>query len=357
VPDARRPPELNYRSRKILYAAITEYVSTGEPVGSRKLTRKYGLNLSPATVRNVLADLEEAGYLAQPHTSAGRVPTDAGFRVFIDALVQMRDVTSEDKAAILSRMQGLEPGRDDIIREAGRLLSTLTGAAAVVTTPRPNQDKLAQLRFLPLREGVALAVLVTGSGAVQNRVVPVGEGLGPQELERVNNYLAELVDGRSLAEIREGLAREMDDERGQYAVLRERARRVVEATTQSAENRSDVVIEGQGRLFDRPEFSDVEKLRGYLRAFEEKERLLAMLDRTLAAGGVHVLVGSEANLADVQDVSVISASYGQLGSVAGALGVIGPTRMDYAKVVPLVGFTAQCISELLSGTSQDDEAS
>jgi heat-inducible transcriptional repressor len=267
----------------------------------------------------------------------------------------MRDVTQEDRAAILSRMKGLEPGRDDMLREAGRLLSALTGAAAVVTTPRPNEEHIAQLRFLELREDAVLAVIVTSSGAVQNRVVPLPAPLGRSELERVNNYLAELTGERSLAEVRQHLAREMEDQRGEYQLLRQRARQIVEATSASGQHRGDIVIEGQGRLFDRPEFADADKLRGYLRAFEEKEKLLAMLDRTLAAGGVQVLIGSETELADVSDVSVISANYRQSGTPLGALGVIGPTRMDYAKVVPLVGFTAQCMTELLTGVAEDKD--
>lgn len=342
-------PELSSRCRKILYAIVTEYVSTGEPVGSRTLARCYGMNLSPATIRNVLADLEESGYLQQPHTSAGRVPTDLGFRVFIDAWVQAQDLTGQDKSAVLSRMQSLDPGRDDVLREAGQLLSALTEAAVVVATPSPEEESLAQLRFLPLREGQLLAVLVTRSGAVQNRIVQLERDMDERELERINNYLVELVDGCSLGQVRQQLAAEMENERSRYDRLRQRVKEVVEAVSSASEERGDLVIEGQGRLFDRPEFADVEKIRSYLRAFEEKERLLAMLDRTLAAGGVQVLIGTETDLADVRDISLISAKYGQNGQAIGALGVIGPTRMDYAKVVPLVGFTAECMSELLAG--------
>jgi heat-inducible transcriptional repressor len=341
-------PDLTSRSRRILYAVLAEYISTGEPVGSRKLARRYGINLSPASVRNVLADLEEGGYLAQPHTSAGRVPTDRGFRVFVDALVQMREVTTEDRQAIVTRMRQLDPGRDDVMREAGRLLSTLTGAAAVLTAPRLDEERLAQLRFIPLRPGQLLAVLVTRSGVVQNRAVPVAEELPVNELERLNNYLGELVAGRTLEELRTEVARQMENERSDYHLLQDRAADLLGHASRAAQDvPTQMVIEGQGRLFDRPEFTNVDKVRGYLRAFEDKERLLVLLDRTLAAGGVRVLIGAETELEDLADVSVVAAHYGEAGAPGGSLGVIGPTRMDYAKVVPLVGFTAQVLSDLL----------
>lgn len=347
-------PELNFRRRKILYAVITEYISTGEPVGSRRLAKRYGLNLSPATIRNVLSDLEEAGFLQQPHTSAGRVPTDAGFRVFVDALVQMRELGAEDKAAIVARMSDLDPESDDVVREAARLLSAMTGTAALSTSPRAADERLSQLRFMQLKKHQLLAVLVTRSGSVQNRVLSTERDLSPAELERVNNYLVELVQGRTVADVRALLAREMEDERGRYDELRLHAREFLEAAA-AGEEPAHIVIEGQGRLFDRPEFSNVEKIRGYLRAFEDKARLVQLLDDTLAAGGVNVLIGSEANLVEVQDISVISAQFRKAGTATGTIGIIGPTRVDYAKLVPLVGFTAQCVTELLGEPPADED--
>jgi len=346
-------PELAFRARKILYAAVAEYIGTGEPVGSRKLSKRYGLNLSPASIRNVLADLEEAGYLTQPHTSAGRVPTELGFRVFVDALVQMRQVGAEDRAAIVKRMSELNPAEDDVIRETGKLLSALTGAAALVTSPRAGEETLSQVRFVPLREGQLLAVLVSRTGIVQNRVVQVLEEPSSQELERLHNYLAELVEGRTLSQVRDALADEMDGERDKYDELRRLARDVLSATASGLSEDTEVLIEGQGTLFDRPEFTSVEKIRAFLKTFEEKELLVGLLDRTLAAGGVQVLIGSETNLLDVEDISLISASYGQRGT--GALGVIGPTRMDYGKVVPLVQFTAQVVGQVLGGDEPDPD--
>ena len=347
--------ELTYRARRILYATVTEYISTGEPVGSRKLSKRYGINLSPATIRNVLADLEDLGYVQQPHTSAGRVPTERGFRVFVDALVQMREVTAEDRAAVLDRLQHLAPGTD-VLHQAGELLSTLTGAAAVVTDPQPERESLAQLRFMPLDASRLLVVLVTRHGGVENRVVDLAGGGDPAELERVNNLIEELLqsDARSLVAVRDALLADIDAERGTIKQLREKARSMIDAAVEREEP-AKVRIEGQGRLFDRPEFLDADKIRQYLRAFDDKERLLELLEQTLASGGVRVLIGSETRLEHVDDISLISSPFSGSGSAKGSLGVIGPTRMDYAKVVPLVGFTARVMSEILGDHDVDSE--
>jgi heat-inducible transcriptional repressor len=347
-------PELPFRARKILYAVITEYIATGEPVGSRRIAKRYGIALSPASIRNVLADLTDAGFLAQPHTSAGRIPTDRGFRVFVDALIQMREVTAQDRDAVLERMRELRPGVDDLVREAGRLLASLAGAAALITRPRTEAEPLSQIRFMPIRAGELLAVIITKAGAIQNRVVH--SSIDASELERLNNYLAEKVPGRTLSEVRAALAADVEEQRGQVRVLLERAKSMVDEVTAGSSAVADMVIEGHTRLFDRPEFSDAENIRRYLRTFDEKQRLLGLLDQTLAAGGVQVLIGAEAELEEVPDVSLISASYKRGGVNAGTVGIIGPTRMDYGKLVPLVGFTAQVMSDLLDGLDPEDEA-
>ncbi|MGF1468509.1 MAG: heat-inducible transcriptional repressor HrcA [Sandaracinaceae bacterium] len=348
-------PELTFRSRKILYAVLTEYIATGEPVGSRKLARRYGLNLSPATIRNVLADLTELGYLTQPHTSAGRVPTERGFRVFVDALVQMREVAADDRDMVLERMRALRPGVDDVLREAGRLLATLAGAAAVVTRPRADTEPLSQIRFVPLGAHEILAVVVTRGGAIQNRVIPADPQLDDRVLERLHNYLAGYVKDRTLTEVRRALAEEMDSERGQVRRLRELAQAMIEATAAGADGPGELVIEGQGLLFDRPEFADAGNIRRYLKTFDEKERLLALIDQTLAAGGVQVLIGSETELDEDMDISLIGTSYHRAGRRAGTMALVGPTRMNYAKLVPLVGFTAQVITDVLDGVSPGAE--
>jgi len=342
------PVTLDERHRTILFAVVTEYIASGKPVGSRRVAKRYAVKLSPATIRNVLADLEEADLLHQPHTSAGRVPTDAGFRCFVDAMATAGEISEAHRTALMERLRDLAPG-DDAVRETGQLLSRLTGTATIIAQPTVTNATLDQLRFMRLSTGRTLAVLVTRSGGVENRVLVTELEIDDHTLERVNNYLRELVEGRTLEAIRDALAVRLATEQGQYEVLRKHAQNMVEATVEGQIEEAQVLIEGQGALFDRPEFGDAEKIRGYLNAFEEKQKLLGLLEQTLLADGVQVFIGSEAALRDVRDISVISSPYRRDGSSVGSFGIVGPTRMDYRKYVPLVGFAANLLSDVLDG--------
>jgi len=235
------------------------------------------------------------------------------------------------------------------VRETGQLLSRLTGTATIIARPPVAEAALDQIRFMRLSGGRTLAVLVTRSGGVENRVVVTELDVDDHTLERVNNYLAELVGGRTLRAVRDVLAVRLATEQGQYQVLRKQAQEMVEATVEGQMERARVVIEGQGALFDRPEFGDAAKIRRYLSAFEEKQKLLELLEQTLLADGVQVFIGSEAALDDVNDISVISSPYRRDGASIGSFGIVGPTRMDYKKYVPLVGFAADVLSDVLDG--------
>jgi len=339
---------LDERHRRILFAVVTEYIASGKAVSSRRIAKRYAIQLSPATIRNVLVDLEDAELLHQPHTSAGRVPTDAGFRCFVDAMATAGEISDAHRTALIRRLQDLEPGAD-AVRETGQLLSRLTGTATIIARPPVAEATLDQLRFMRLSSGRTLAVLVTRSGGVENRVVVTELDVDDHTLERVNNYLAELVGGRTLRSVRDVLAVRIATEQGRYQVLREQAQQMVEATVEGQMERARVVIEGQGALFDRPEFGDAEKIRRYLNAFEEKQKLLELLEQTLLADGVQVFIGSEAALDGVGDISVISSPYRRDGASIGSFGIVGPTRMDYKKYVPLVGFAADVLSDILDG--------
>ncbi|MBW2225092.1 MAG: heat-inducible transcription repressor HrcA [Deltaproteobacteria bacterium] len=296
----------------------------------------------------MLVELEDSELLRQPHTSAGRVPTDAGFRCFVDAMASGGDISNAHRTALIQRLQDLEPGAD-AVRETGQLLSRLTGTATIIARPPVAEAILDQLRFMRLSSGRTLAVLVARSGGVENRVVVTELDVDGHILERVNNYLADLVGGRTLRSVRDVLAVRIATERGQYQVLREQAQRMVQATVEGHVERARVVIEGQGTLFDRPEFGDAEKIRGYLNAFEEKQKLLELLEQTLLADGVQVFIGSETALDGVGDISVISSPYRRDGTSVGSFGIVGPTRMDYRKYIPLVGFAADVLSDILDG--------
>ncbi len=339
---------LDERHRRILFAVVTEYIASGKPVGSRRIATRYGIELSPATIRNALSDLEELELLHQPHTSAGRVPTDAGFRCFVDAMATAAEISSAHRAALIRRLQSLEP-EDDAVRETGQLLSRLTGTATIIARRPVSEAFLDQIRFISLSDGRTLAVLVTSSGTVENRVVITELAVEDRELERVNNYLAELVAGHTLRQVRDLLAARLATEEGQYEALRAHAQRMVEAAAEGEQDAARVVIEGQGALFDRPEFGDAEKIRRYLSAFEEKQKLLELLEQTLLVDGVRVFIGSEAALDEVDDISVISSPFRRGGASVGSFGIVGPTRMDYERYVPLVGFAADVLSDVLDG--------
>jgi heat-inducible transcriptional repressor len=340
--------ELPSRSRKILFAVVTEFIATGDPVGSRTLARKYGLDLSAASIRNVLADLEEAGYLKQPHTSAGRIPTDRALRLFIDTLVDLRALAPEEQAKLGKRFAEIYAVANDPLREAGRYLSELSGAAAVIGAPRKELRTLSQLRFIPTRPGQLLAVLVFSDGSVENRFLPLDAPLDEPELTRIHNLLADVIEGRSLGEVRDLFARRLADDRLAFDALRRRAFELGSmAMAGDSARRDEVLIEGQSRLIDLPEYADAGRLKKLMHALEERQELLDLLDKTLAAGSVTVYVGSEAGDLGGGELSLVVAPYADHGRVAGAVGVLGPTRMDYAKVMPLVDATANAMSEAL----------
>ena len=349
--------ELTARARQILYACITEFVATGEPVGSRTLSKKHGIDLSPASIRNVLSDLEEWGYLKQPHTSAGRVPTDRAFRLFIDALMRTHELAPADIARIRERLEALAPG-SNLMRESGKLLSELTGTAAVVITPRSVSLTLKHLRFVRIQHGELLAVLVLSDGTVQNRFIR-GEVAEP-DLLRVHNLLDDVIEGRTLGDLRDLFARRLASEHVQHDDLRRRAFELggaAVAETLEQESGADVVIEGQAKLLGQPEFAGAEGMKQVVSALDGRGELVRLLDATLDAKGATVVVGSEAGDLGGGQLSIVGAAYKDHGRAAGTIGVIGPTRMDYPKVVPLVSATASAMSAFITrrGEKRDEE--
>jgi len=296
----------------------------------------------------VLADLEEGGYLKQPHTSAGRVPTDQALRLFIDTLMEVRAIAPEEQKKMGERFAAIYAGAGDPLRETGRYLSELSGAAAVIAAPRKELRSLAQLRFIPTRPDQLLAVLVFSDGTVENRFVPIQSPVSESELTRIHNLLADVIEGRSLGEVRDLFARRLADERVAVDALRRRAFELGSKAMPDASSREQVLIEGQSRLIDLPEYTDVGRLKKLVLALEEREELVSLLDRTLGAGAVTVFVGSEAGELGGGELSLVVAPYTDHGRIAGTVGVLGPTRMDYAKVMPLVETTANAMSEALT---------
>ena len=337
--------DLTKRERAVLSAVVTEFTATGEPVGSRTLAKKYGFDLSPATIRNVMSDLEERGYLTQPHSSAGRVPTEAAFRLFIDAMMRLRQLSEHDASKIAGWFGDLPPGTD-ILRGAGRLLSDLTGAAAVML--RSAERTLTTLRFIPTRPNEVLGVLVYSDGTVENRFIHVDSRLSERLLERLHNMLADVVEGKTLSELRDYFVHSISEHRDEVAQLRQMGAALINAALQAGRPIAEVIIEGQARLLQHTEFNTTERLRDLVLALEEREQLVVLLDQIMGARRVQVLLGDDTRDRVGYPVSLIAAPYGEEGRPGGALGVIGPIPMDYPTVVPLVRATADAMSAALS---------
>ena len=335
--------EISTRAKKILHAVVSEYLATGEAVGSHTITRRYGLEVSPATVRTVMSDLEEMGLLRHLHTSAGRIPTDRGLRYYVDTLLRVRSLSQLEKDDIRERV-GPASEPQEVMQRVSRLLRELSHLAVVVQTPRPESDAVSHIEFVRLRDNQLLAVIAASSGQIQNKLIAVETPIEPGELDRINNYLNELVTGLTLDQVRARLVREVDTERAAQDRLRARALELAVAAV-PAETDPEIFVDGQSNLLTATE--DFDRAKRVLRTLEEKDVIVKLLDRTLSAPGICVFIGAEANLADVTDISVVAATYGNEDRPLGTIGVIGPSRMNYSKVIPLVDFTAEVINEVL----------
>src|ERR1041384_170657 len=279
--------ELSRRAQKILHAVVTEYLHGGDPVGSRTVTRRHDLKLSPATVRNVMADLEELGLLEQRHSSAGRVPTASGLRFFINELLKVRALSAREKDQIRERVTAPTP--EAVVQRASRRLSDLTQHAAVIITPDPDHQRLGHIEFVPLRDGKLIAVLVTTDGSIENRLII--DDVDPRRLEPIHNYLNQLLKGMTLDEVRERVLRELGEDKNRYDVAVSAALRLGHAMFVVGERSADVVISGQANLLD--DTLAKENARELLRTLEDKETLIRLLDRTRHAEGLQVFLGAE----------------------------------------------------------------
>ena len=325
---------------------MSEYLATGEAVGSQTVTRRYGLEVSAATVRTVMGDLEEVGLLKHAHTSGGRLPTERGLRYYVDMLLRVRSLTTSEKDDIRERL-GAAGDVPDVMQRTSRMLRELSHLTVVVQTPRPESDVVQHLEFVQLREGQLLAVIAAASGQIQNKLVPIDFALTASELDHINNYLNELMGGLTLEQARARLVEEVKSDRATHDELVIRALRLASAAV-PADATPDVLVDGQSNLLAGK--ADLERAKLLLRTLEEKDLVVRLLERTLTAPGICVFIGAEANLADLTDVSVVAAPYGPDGRPLGTIGVIGPARMNYSRVIPLVDFTAEMIGEALGKT-------
>lgn len=346
-PGPQNMPSITAREEILLKTLIESYIEEGKPLGSKTLARRTGLELSSATVRSVMADLEDMGLVTSPHTSAGRIPTQAGYRVFVDSLLKIRPL---ELTEIEKLEAGLADGHDPqaLIETASSLLSQLTHMAAVVRVPKRDKDTVFhQIEFIPLSNNRVLVILVTQDGQVLNRVIQPDRHYSPAELVEASNYFNNTYSGSSLSIVKKALLAEIEKDG-------ETVRRVVRMATEMTrrvfinENDDDFIVSGESNLIEAPELGDVHKLRQLFDAFSAKRDLLHLLDRSMYGGGINIFIGSESGYEALQECSVVTAPYAVDEKVVGTLGVIGPKRMPYNRVIPVVDVTARLVGHALS---------
>jgi heat-inducible transcriptional repressor len=343
------PPisELTTRAREIFRLVVEGYLASGQPVGSKTLAGGGALNLSPASIRSVLADLEHLGLLAAPHTSAGRMPTEQGLRLFVDGMMQAAEPTADERAAIERRMA--EPGPiEHALAAASAVLSDLSACAGVVMVPR-REPRLAQLSLVPLAADKVLAVLVGEDGGIENRIMPLAAPVLPGALDEASNYITHHLAGRTLAEAALAMRAEIASGRSALdAASRDLVERGLAVWSEDAARRPVLIVRGQANLLDEAMLSDLERVRLLLDDLENKQSVAEMLDLAREAESTRIFIGSENRLFALSGSSVIASPYRDRdGRVVGVVGVIGPTRLNYARVVPMVDFTAQSLGKLI----------
>jgi heat-inducible transcriptional repressor len=338
--------DLNERSKKILEAIIEDFIETGEPVGSRSITRRHKMNLSPATVRNVMADLEEAGFLYSPHTSAGRIPTEKGYRFYVDALAHFREpgFQLEREFAGGSFLEGM--GLEERLQRAGKILSATSSYAGIVSAPSFDATVFRHIEFVKLSGQKILAVMVSRSGTVQNKIIETQEELSTGDLEKITNFVNSRLTGLPIREVKDLIVREMAREKALADTLYRRAF-VLSQKALDGQPEAGIFIEGASNILEQPEFADLERMKKLFRAFEQKSLLVKLLDQCRGAEGIRVFIGSEFDLLELEGCSLVTSAYTSASGISGILGVLGPSRMPYSVVIPLVFQSARLVGRFL----------
>jgi len=338
-------PSLDPRARSVLRALIAQYVRDGEPVGSRTLAKHSGLDVSPATIRNIMSDMEELGLLAAPHASAGRIPTAQGYRVFVDSLLQIKPISK----ALLQDMRGRLPAgssTQSLLGNVSELLSAMSHFVGVVTVPAREQFAFRHIDFVALDGSRLLVILVFADNEVQNRIIVTRRPYGSSELEQIANFLNSHFAGRSLRDIRMALLHDLRQARSD---MEQTLHNAVDLAEQAFDaDPGDMLVAGQTRLMGVSDLSDMDRLRELFEAFARKREILQLLEGCISAQGVRIFIGEETGMAQLDGCTVVTAPYTANGEVLGVLGVIGPTRMAYDRVIPMVQATAAVLGEALN---------
>lgn len=338
---------LNERAQHLLKVLVDGYIQDGQPMGSSTLAKRSGLQLSPATIRNVMADLEDLGYISAPHTSAGRIPTASGYRFFVDCLLQVQQpIHADTEEALRHQIDGAQD-TDSLVQTASNLLSGVTSLTGVVTVPKRNPATIRQVEFLSLSNNQVLVILVLDRNEVQNRIIQLERAIPADDLHRAASFLNEYLIGKSLYAARDIILQEMRDHREEMNRMMQSAIDLGEQALggiPSQENSEDYIIAGETNLMSYDDLSDIQTLRELFGAFTEKQDMLSLLDKSIQAEGVQIFIGSEAGHEAFDDCSLVTAPYSLGDEHLGVLGVIGPQRMPYEKVIPVVDMTSRLLS-------------
>ncbi|NDH39743.1 MAG: heat-inducible transcription repressor HrcA [Gammaproteobacteria bacterium] len=323
------------------------HIREGQPIASKNLQGESGLSVSPATVRNIMAELEDLGYLASPHTSAGRIPTAQGYRFFVDSLLQVGPV---EQGAVSALNAALDPNRStsELVQSASNLLAQITYQTGIVTVPKPASSQLRQIEFLPLSGGRVLVILVINEREVQNRIIQMQRPMSEEQLKAAADLINQRYAGADLSQVKTQIVREMAEARSRIDAYLEAALELASAAIDTQEQSENVMVTGEASLLNQASPEDMQKLRELFDAFERKRDLLELLERCSRADGIQIFIGEEAGFDVFGDFSVITAPYAQGSQSLGVLGVIGPTRMAYERVIPIVDVTARMLSAALS---------
>ena len=341
--------ELSERSREVLRQIVEVYVETGEPVGSKTIAGRLPIALSPASIRHVMADLERVGFLYAPHISAGRLPTEAGLRFFIDGLLEVGNLTEQERTDIEARCAAAGRGLEDVLTEATQLLSGLSQYTGLVVAPKRKDAVLKQAEFVSLSAGRALVILVSDDGLVENRVIEIPVELPPSVLVEASNYLSARLLGRTLDEARMEIIEELEAERAELNTLTARVVEAGLATWGGDSGRETLIVRGQARLLqDISALDDLERVRELYDALETKNEAVRLLELAEAGEGVQIYIGAENKLFNMSGCALVVAPYSNANNtVIGAIGVIGPKRLNYARIIPMVDYTAKVVGDLV----------
>ncbi|HCR78626.1 MAG TPA: heat-inducible transcription repressor HrcA, partial [Alcanivorax sp.] len=339
--------ELNERKQRLLMALVERHIRHGQPVGSKTLATGSGLAVSPATIRNLMAELEDMGLLASPHTSAGRVPTERGYRLYVDTLLASSTMERPDNARLrdeLRQMLAPDQSPEALVSQASRSLAELTRMAGLVAVPRRDVTTLRQVEFLPLSGQRVLVVLVVNRSEVQNRIIQTSRDYTEVELRQAANYINKTYAGCDLDNICEGLLSTMDADRAQMDVLMQATMDIAGKALRQDRKDSDYVVSGESNLLEGGQMDSIEKVRDLFDAFNRKRDILHLLERSMKADGVQIFIGRESGYQPFEEYSLVSAPYKVDNGPVGVLAVVGPTRMDYEKAIPTVDITARILS-------------